>query len=192
MKKHRLMLLAIAFMCLVPFTGVKAISTCSPEDIKKIREQLSSFDIVYEVVPKNTKAYNRMLSEEIDVSNMIKISFSNLPENFSVSIDNIDGNAPLDLPTNSEGTFYSSGGIYNIRIGHPACLEAIKSFDIMIPLYNSSNKDVWFDGTYEQKTNNTLSNIKKNVSSILIVIMAVLLIIIVGFIIFVFRKKRVQ
>ncbi len=193
MRKIKVYLIILISIILFPYINVSAAnSRCSVTQIEQYRSQLTNVNMAYEIMPEGTKVHNEMLASDIDVSNKAKVTIENLPEEFYIIFNNITDENLLFPPLVQGGTMYLSGGVYTLEISHEECPEPIKKFEVLVPFYNKDSKDVWFDGTYEQK-NKQISEKEKSKTNIrLVIIIIILSIIIVALIIFLFRKRQLK
>lgn len=118
----------------------------------------------------------------------------NLPNGYSMLIHT--GDAFIILSSDSEFAEVL-GGVHKIEYFNQACDTPIKSFEMKIPHYKlfcdidkSCEKNVWFDGTYENSASNQNRQPKEIVSVRLIIILVVLILIIVLFIAIRIKRRR--
>lgn len=180
----------ILFAFLLLFVGalnVFAKDGCSDSQIQELRNALKDVTLEYEIMPEGSTYEDPQLLEMMDASNLTKVEFKNIPANqrFYILIDDSETQR-----NTMEPIAYLPGGVYTIKFFNFECETPIKSYQVMIPIYNPKNKDnVWFDGTYTPTTAN-FNTTKEKVNTRLVIILIILIIIIILIIAFIVIKRR--
>lgn len=173
--KKMILLLLIILPCVV-----KA-ETCSKEEIDELRAKAHRVEFNIEYIK----------SDDIDYSDVyFSISSSNLEEDFFVTFQGEPHTAYII--TNDSSTLLK-GGVYNVEFVSTKCDEqVVYSYNMMIPFFNEENKDVWFDGTYEDEIIEDSQNhtTEKGMSILFVVICAIAFILIVTISIILVKKRR--
>lgn len=177
MKKMVLFFVILLSPCLI----VKA-EECSKETIMELKEKARNveFDIEYKK------------SEEIDQTDKyFEISSPNLSEDLFVTFQ---GEPHLSYMITSGTNVLLKGGVYNVEFVSIRCEESVYSYSLMIPYFNETNSDVWFDGTYESETKDLQSHTtvkRRNFLLIAIGSFALILIIVIS-VIMVKRRRKIK
>lgn len=193
MKNIKRFLVSI-FIIMACFTNIQNIyakdNSCKTADIIFKRSELKNVSLNYEFMPAGSSAI--ILVDPIDVSNKIKVSIENLPDNFYAVLSTNYGKNNNSILEKNKYAFVN-GGVYTIDIYNFDCpLDNLKSFEVKIPIYNNDNKNTWFDGTYEQKSpsKNPSKNDKVSITLVVILVLLVLIVGIIGLIIY--RKRKLK
>ena len=187
MKKILYFLVAVIFSYI---SILNANAECSYEEINELQSKLDNFtfDLTY-------------ADDYIDMNGdfqegFFRISTNNLPEGFTVSFSN-----QYNLYEISNGeTLTLNGGVYNVEFYNSICEEPVKSYELKIPYYKqycelngNCEKDIWFDGTYENKAENQNKKDENKINTRLVIVLVSLIIIIVIFItILIIKRRRIK
>lgn len=179
-------LLALVLLFTAIPTANAADKSCSAEKIEEYRKALSNVTLDYSVMPKGSTYEHPVTFETSDVSEKIKIQIQNMTDDFYATISAGEYSEYVD----NNVTILDSG-VYKMEFYSYECgADPIKSFQILLPFYNSENKDnVWFDGTYTQ-TASSLKPKKSTFSMRLLIVLILLILIIVSFITTLIIKRR--
>lgn len=179
----------ILFISMLFITNVSALDNekCFYPKIDELKESLKDVTFNYTVLPKDTVVEDDYTLENTDVSYKIKVEVSNLPDNYYALLVSGDYMKRIDNST----PIITTGGVYTVEFYNRECgLDIIKEYEIMIPHYSVENKNVWFDGTYEQTASSYEDKNSSKVSIKLVLVLSSLIIIIVTFVIIIFVRKR--
>lgn len=123
-----------------------------------------------------------------------KVFFPNLPEAYYIIVDTNRGDYTIN---NSSELVYSTGGVIKVQVLSKNCDTVLKSFEAKVPFYkqyctlnSNCDKDIWFDGTFENTATNVEQENKKSTSFVLIILLVILIIILSIAIILIIRKRR--
>lgn len=124
-----------------------------------------------------------------------KLNVTNLPENYYMSVSDSSG---VQYTTTDYG-LHLKGGVYELEIYNTSCENVIKTFEVKIPSYKQyceiekkcSSEYTWFDGTYENKSENyTKDNSNKVNTKLIVVLVSLIVIVVVGAAIILVIKRR--
>lgn len=186
MKKILILLIIMSLGTLDVYATKTKNEYCTYNQIQEKLEALKDVTLNYTVMTEGTVYVNPRTFDEIDVSDKVKIEIEGLPSGFYALLENGNFQEFFD-----SGVAIVDGGVYEISYYNYDCgVDVIKSYEVMVPYYNPSNKDdAWFDGTYETSASD-YEELPPKASTILIVVLALLVTLIIGFIVFIIIKRR--
>ncbi len=173
-------------LSLIMVPNIFAMEECSQEKINNLREELQNISIDYEIMSEGSTFTNRITGEEIDVSNKVKLTLSNVPDDTYLSITS-KGNyvvAPFNMYA------FLDGGVYDFSFYNEDCEEPVYTYQVKVPSYDPTNtSNVWSDGT-SSSTQNSGTNDTENKPNIRLIAFIIILIVIIILMIFIIIKKR--
>ncbi|HBA37637.1 MAG TPA: hypothetical protein DCY94_02845 [Firmicutes bacterium] len=165
-----------------------ASKSCTPDQLSSGQEALATAS--YELTYASDYA-NRVGNFE---EGYMRLSAKNLPSGYVMLV--YTGNEYFELQDNT--TFAEvRGGVHKIEYYSTACDTPIRTFEMKVPHYKlfcdvdkSCEKNVWFDGTYENSASNQNRRPREIVSLRLIIILITLILIIVLFVVITIRRRK--
>ena len=159
---------------------VEAID-CSKETINELKDKARAVEFNIEYSPSN----------DVDNSDVyFNISSPNLGEDFLVTFK---GEPYMSYIIMGNSSVLIKGGVYDVEFISIKCDEqAIYSYNMMIPYYAKDNKNVWFDGTYEEVKSNERQErtTKKGMNILFISVCAAAFILIITISLALVKKRR--
>lgn len=182
------LVLGLAIMCFSlnvhALTGVE----CS-------KQQMEEGQILLKEVTHNLEYADNYVDMNGDFQeSYMRIKFPALPAGYYARLATKEG--ALNLRSAEQFAFIK-GGVHRIEFYSEACDSVIKSYEIMVPHYKQycglnvkCEDNAFFDGTYENSATNQNKKPKSKLSLKLIIILVVLISIIVGFVVFVIKRRK--
>ena len=170
-------------LLLILLCPILVSAECDQNTIDNLRSQISNVSFNLE--------YNDVTLDSGEKENYFNVSVIDLPQDFIVRLN--DGDV-IGYVLENGAQVTVNGGVYYVEFLNLQCHgDLIDSYTMMIPYYEKSNENVWFDGTYgENKTTIPVNKTTmKNASIYLIAggLVALLLIIVICAILIKRRRK---
>lgn len=122
------------------------------------------------------------------------LTIPNLPEGYIAFVTSPEGASYIG---NASEYALVTGGVSTIEYYSTSCNTLIKKAEFMAPFYKvyceiegNCEKDVWFDGTYENTASNQNRDNRGKINMRLVVILVILIIIIVLFIAVIIKRRK--
>lgn len=186
----RRIILTLTILILISFTTEVHADACS--DLQIIEGQTTVENLTFNLEYDND--HLDMNGDKVD--GFFKLTFPNLPTGYNVEVITKRGEYFSYSPSD---VIYSNGGVLQIIVRSNECEGILKSFEIKVPFYKQycnldkeCDKNIWFDGTYENNPANYDKPQEDKVNVKLIIILVVLIAIIIGCIVFAIRKRRLD
>lgn len=182
--------IAYFILLIIIFPVMVNARECYQSEIEQYRNELGKISYEIEYVPKGTQYGIDIDMRTVDTDNFLKVTAPLLNSNYELEFQSSDKKTYL---VSSNIYSFITGGVYEVNVYNNVCNQPIATLEVMLPHYKQyeNNKNLWFDGTYENNVVESNSKVKNkyNIKLIIALIFAIISLIVI---IVVKRNRRTK